>query len=246
MKKKVLTKVMKKDVMEIIKNYIKIKQPEFDDNKLVKDFLTESQKKMQEFVDRFEYPHSLEYKMIIENQDKKFSLRNTIYLSSNQDLIKFDFDEEDTSKFIQFHKLINNIKSFYTYTMPNDFLYLFEDKKDTYEYQKIKEVQNKDEYYIKNLHNCYNSIYRNLFVEDFILKYKDLKKQYRNILTKFESIVFGTKYAVDLFEVINIPEVKTYIENQLKSDCTSISCVSKETIDFVKDYLSTTQEKDVD
>ena len=45
MKKKVLTKAMKKDVMDIIKNYIRTKQPEFDDNKLVKDFLAESQKK---------------------------------------------------------------------------------------------------------------------------------------------------------------------------------------------------------
>ena len=53
MKKKILTKVMKQDVMEIIKKYIKTKQPEFDDEKLVKDFLTESQKKMKEFVDRF-------------------------------------------------------------------------------------------------------------------------------------------------------------------------------------------------
>ena len=246
MKKKVLTKAMKKDVMEIIKKYIKTKQPEFDDYKLVKDFLAESQKKMQEFVDRFEYPKNLEYKMIIEQQEQKFSLKNTNYLRSNQSLIKFDFDEEDISKFVKFHNFNNEIKSFYSYSMPNDFLYLFEDKKDTYEYQKIKEVQNKDVYYTKSLLNCYNSVYNELFVEDFVLKYKELKKQYRNILTKFESIVFGTKYAVDLLEVINIPEVKTYIENQLKSDCTAISCVSKETIDFVKDYLSTTQEKDVD
>jgi len=41
-----------------------------------------------------------------------------------------------------------------------------------------------------------------------------------------------------LLEVINIPEVKTYIENQLKSECTILSCVSKETIDFVKEYLN--------
>ena len=245
MKKKILTKVMKKDVMEIIKKYIKTKQPEFDDDKLVKDFLAESQKKMQEFVDRFEYPINEEDKKILELQDKKFNLRNTRYLGSNQGLIKFDLDE-DISKFTQFHNLNNEIKSFYTYSMPNDFLYLFEDKKDTYEYQKIKEVQNKDVYYTKSLLNCYNSVYNELFVEDFVLKYKDLKKQYRIILTKFESIVFGTKYAVDLLEVINIPEDKTYIENQLKSDCTAISCVSKETIDFVKEYLSTTQEKDVD
>ena len=235
MKKKILTKAMKKDVMEIIKKYIRTKQPEFDDEKLVKDFLDESQKKMQEFVDRFEYPHSLEYKMIIENQDKKFNLRGTRYLASNQNLIKFDFDEEDVSKDIKFFNLNNEIKSFYTYNMPNDFLYLFEDKKDTYEYQKIKEVKNKDS---KSLPGCYNSICNELFVEDFVLKYKDLKKQYRNILSKFESIVFGTKYAVDLLEVINIPEVKTYIENQLKSDCTALSCVSKETIDFVKEYLN--------
>lgn len=235
MKKKVLTKVMKKDVMEIIKKYIKTKQPELDDEKLVKDFLAESQKKMQEFVDRFEYPID---KTAIEKQDQKFNLRDTRYLSSNQDVIKFDFDEEDISKFIQFHSLTSEIKSFFTYSMPNDFLYLFDDKKDTYEYQKIKEVQNKDGYYIKNLLGCYNSVYNELFVEDFVLKYKYLKKQYRNILSKFESIVFGTKYAVDLLEVIDIPEVKTYIENQLKSDCTAISCVSKETIDFVKEYLN--------
>lgn len=238
MKKKILTKVMKKDVMEIIKKYIKTKQPELDDEKLVKDFLAESQKKMQEFIDRFEYPINEEDKKAVKILENKFNLKNTRYLNSNQNLIKFDFDDEDVNRFTQFHNIINEIKSFYTYSMPNDFLYLFEDKKDTYEYQKIKEIQNKDVYYTKNLLNCYNSIYKELFVEDFVLKFKDLKKQYRNILTKFESIVFGTKYAVDLLEVINIPEVKTYIENQLKSDCTAISCVSKETIDFVKEYLN--------
>ena len=231
MKKKILSKAMKKDVMEIIKKYIRTKQPEFDDEKLVKDFLAESQKKMQEFVDRFEYPID---KTAIKQQEQKFSLRSKWYLSANQNPIKFDFDDE--CKNFRFFNLNNEIKSFYTYNMPNDCLYLFEDKKDTYEYQKIKEVQNKDRY--KSLLGCYNIIYNVLFVEDFILKFKELKKQYRNILTKFESIVFGTKYAVDLLDVINIPEVKTYIENQLKSECTAISCVSKETIDFVKEYLN--------
>ena len=238
MKKKVLTKTMKKDVMEIIKKYIRTKQPEFDDEKLVKDFLAESQKKMQEFADRFEYPILDEDKRALKRQEQKFGLRGTIYLSSNQGLIKFDFDEEDVSRFTQFHSFNNNIKSYYKYSMPNDFLYLFEDKKDTYEYQKIKEVQNKDVIYSKDLLGCYNSVYNELFVEDFVLKFKELKKQYRDILTKFESIVFGTKYAVDLLEVINIPEVKIYIENQLKSECTTLSCVSKETIDFVKEYLN--------
>ena len=232
MKKKVLTKVMKQDVMEIIKKYIRTKQPEFDDEKLVKDFLAESQKKMQEFVDRFEYPINEENKTAIKKQEKKFNLRGTWDLYFHQNLIKFDFDDENNG---QYFNLINTIKSFYKYSMPVDFLYLFEDKKDTYEYQKIKEVQNKDS---KNLLGCYDSIYNELFVEDFVLKFKDLKKQYRNILTKFEAIVFGTKYAVDLLEVINIPEVKTYIENQLKSECTTLSCVSKETIDFVKEYLN--------
>ena len=238
MKKKVLTKTMKKDVMEIIKKYIKTKQPELDDEKLVKDFLAESQKKMQEFVDRFEYPINEENKRIIINHEKQFKRRSDWDLYSNSNLIKFDFDEEDISKDVKCFNLNNEVKSFYTYSMPSDFLYLFEDKKDTYEYQKIKEIQNKDVYYTKSLINCYNSIYNELFVEDFVLKFKELKKQYRNILTKFESIVFGTKYAVDLLEVINIPEVKTYIENQLKTDCTAISCVSKETIDFVKEYLN--------
>ena len=246
MKKKILTKVMKKDVMEIIKKYIRSKQPEFDDDKLVKDFLAESQKKMQEFIDRFEYLINEENKRIIINHEKIFKKRSTWDLYSNQNLIKFNFDEEDISKDVQYFNLTNNIKSFYTYSMPNDFLYLFEDKKDTYEYQKIKEIRNKTGEYSGDLRDNYRDVYRNLFVEDFVLKYKELKKQYRNILTKFESIVYGTKYAVDLLEVINIPEVKTYIENQLKSDCTAISCVSKETIDFVKEYLSTTQEKDVD
>ncbi len=238
MKKKVLTKTMKKDVMEIIKNYIKTKQPEFDDDKLVKNFLAESQKKMQEFVDRFEYPTNEEDKNVIKQHEKKFIIRNNWDLYSSSNLIKFDFDEEDISKNVQYLSLMNNIKSFYTYSMPNDFFYLFEDKKDTYEYQKLKEIQFREGSFSKDLRESYRDVYRNLFVGDFILKYKELKKQYRNILTKFESIVFGTKYAVDLLEVINIPEVKTYIENQLKSDCTAISCVSQETIDFVKEYLN--------
>ena len=227
MKKKVLTKTMKKDVMEIIKKYIRTKQPEFDDEKLVKDFLAESQKKMQEFVDRFEYPID---KTAIKKQEQKFNLRGTWDLYSHQNLSKFDFDDENNG---QYFNLTSTIKSFYTYKMPNYFLYLFEDKKDTYEYEKIKEKS-----YHRNLVDSYSDIYRDLFVDDFVLKFKELKKQYRNILTKFESIVFGTKYAVDLLEVINIPEVKTYIENQLKTDCTALSCVSKETIDFVKEYLN--------
>lgn len=246
MKKKVLTKAMKKDVMDIIKNYIRTKQPEFNDVQLVRDFLAESQKKMQEFVDRFEYPINEEDKNVIKQHEKIFKKRNDWDLYSNLNLIKFDFDEEDISKDVQYLGLTNNIKSFYTYSMPNDFLYLFEDKKDTYEYQKLKGVQFREGSFSKDLRDSYRDVYKNLFVEDFVLKYKDLKKQYRNILSKFESIVFGTKYAVDLLEVISIPEVKTYIENQLKSDCTALSCVSQETIDFVKDYLSTTQEKDVD
>lgn len=232
MKKKTLTKAMKKDIMEIIKKYIKTKQPELDDEKLVKNFLAESQKKMQNFVDRFEYPILDEDKKAIKKQEQKFGLRTACYLGYYQKLIKFDFDDNECINCQSFN-LTNTIKSFYTYLMPDDFLYLFEDKKGTYEYEKIKE-----KCYHRNLANCYSDIYRELFVEDFVLKYKYLKKQYRNILTKFESIVFGTKYAVDLLEVINIPEVKTYIENQLKSDCTAISCVSKETIDFVKEYLN--------
>ena len=218
---------MKQDVMEIIKKYIRTKQPEFDDEKLVKDFLAESQKKMQEFVDRFEYPID---KKAIKEQEKKFNLRSTYHLYSNQGLIKFDFDDENTG---QYFNLTNTIKSFYTYSMQGDFLYLFEDKKDTYEYEKIKEKS-----YHRNLVDSYSDIYRDLFVDDFVLKFKELKKQYRDILSKFESIVFGTKYAVDLLEVINIPEVKIYIENQLKSECTTLSCLSKETIDFVKEYLN--------
>lgn len=233
MKKKVLTKTMKKDVMEIIKKYIKTKQPEFDDVKLVKDFLAESQKKMQEFVDRFEYPILDEDKKAIKRQEQKFNLRGTWDLYANITLVKVDFSDEDINKNVQYLTLTNNIKSFYTYNMPNDFLYLFEDKKDTYEYEKIKEKS-----YNNDLCSCYKEIYRDLFVNDFVLKYKDLKKQYRDILSKFESIVFSSKYAVDLLEVINIPEVKTYIENQLKSECTALSCVSQETIDFVKEYLN--------
>lgn len=231
MKKKVLTKAMKKDVMEIIKKYIRTKQPELDDEKLVKDFLAESQKKMQEFVDRFEYPID---KTAIKKQEQKFYLRTNCYLSLYQNPIRFDFDDE--CKNYRIFDLSNIVKSYSNYNMPVDFLYLFEDKKDTYEYQKIKEARDKNN--IKALNICYTYIYRELFVDDFVLKFKELKKQYREILSKFESIVFGTKYAVDLLDVIDLPEVKTYIENQLKTDCTALSCVSKETIDFVKEYLN--------
>lgn len=170
----------------------------------------------------------------IKKQEQKFCLRTNCYLSLHQNQIRFDFDDE--CKNCRTFDLSNIVKSYANYNMPVDFLYLFEDKKDTYEYQKIKEAKDKNN--IKDLRVCYVYIYRELFVDDFILKYKDLKKQYRNILSKFESIVFGTKYAVDLLDVIDLPEVKTYIENQLKTDCTALSCVSKETIDFVKEYLN--------
>ena len=59
-KKKLLTKAMKNDIMDIIKKYIKTKQPEYDDEKLVSTFLTETQQKMQMFIDNFEYPDNEE------------------------------------------------------------------------------------------------------------------------------------------------------------------------------------------
>lgn len=241
-KKKLLTKAMKNDIMDIIKKYIKTNQPEYNDEKQVSTFLTETKQKMQEFIDNFEYPDNEEQKKIINKQDNKFLLRDTRNLTANKTLIKFDFDDEDNSKYVQFFQLYCGIKTFYTYNMGTDFLSNFDDKKDTKEYNIIKKVleDNKNSY--TNLYNCYCIIYRNLFADDFVLKYKKLKKQYRDIVFKFSAVVNNTKYINDLLDVINIPDVKTYIENYLKIKNTAISCINQETLDFVKNYLSTNKK----
>lgn len=241
-KKKLLTKAMKDDIMNIIKKYIKTNQPEYDDEKLVSTFLTETQQKMQEFVDNFEYPDNEEYKKIINKQDNKFSLRYTKTLSSYKNLIKFNFDDEDNSNYVQFFPLYCVIKTFHTYSMSTDFLSKFDDKKDTKEYNIIKKVLDDNKNYHTNLYKCYCIIYNNFYVDEFVLKYKELKKQYRDIVFKFSAVVTNTKYINDLLDIINIPDVKTYIENYLKINNTAISCINQETIDFVKNYLSTNKK----
>lgn len=245
MKKKVLTKAMKTDIMDIIKKYIKTKSPQYNDQKLVEDYLNNAQEKMQQFINNFELPKNKKEKELITEYNTIYGFYNTRCLYALNTLWYFDFDDEEVNKNKISYDLDIKYKTLASYFMPSDFLYLYEDKKDTFEYQKIKQNIEKQGGR-RNLIDCYSDIYREMFVNDFKLKYNKLKKEYRNILTKFEAIVFGTKYAVNLLEVINIPEVKTYIENQLKSDCTALSCVNQDTIDFVKDYLSTTKEKDVD
>lgn len=244
-KKKVLTKAMKIDIMDIIKRYIKTKNPQYNDKELVENYLNEAQEKMQQFVNNFELPKDEKEKELIKKYIRTYNLYNKRCACAFGDLWYFDFDDEEVNKNKRRYDINIVYITLANYNMPNDFLFLYEDKKDTFEYQKIKQNIQKQGGY-RSLADCYADIYREMFVADFVQKYKELKKEYRNILTKFESIVYGTKYAVDLLEVINIPEVKTYIENQLKSDCTALSCVSQDTIDFVKNYLSTTEEKDVD
>lgn len=241
-KKKLLTKAMKNDIMNIIKKYIKTNQPEYDDEKLVSTFLTETQQKMQKFIDNFEYPDNEEHKKIINKQENKFLLRSICVLTANKFLTKFDFDDNDSSKYVQYCSINCDIKSFYTYYMGIDFLYKFDDKKDTEEYNMIKKVLEDNKYSYTNLHNCYCIIYRNFYVDEFVLKYKELKKQYRDIVSKFSAVVTNTKYINDLLDIINIPDVKTYIENYLKTKNTAINCINHETIDFVKNYLSTNKK----
>lgn len=241
-KKKLLTKAMKNDIMNIIKKYIKTNQPEYDDEKLVSTFLTETQQKMQKFIDNFEYPDNEEQKQIINKQNDKFLLRGTYVLTANKHLIKFNFDDNDSNKDVQYCDIYCDIKSFYNYSMGKDFLFKFDDKKDTKEYNMIKKVLEDNKYSYTNLYNCYCIIYRNFYVDEFVLKYKELKKQYRDIVSKFSAVVTNIKYAEDLLDVINIPDVKSYIENYLKTKNTAISCINQETIDFVKNYLSTNKK----
>ena len=152
-KKKLLTKAMKNDIMDIIKKYIKTNQPEYDDKKLVSSFLTETQQKMQKFIDNFEYPDNEEQKKIINKQTNKFLLRDTSILPANKTLTKFDFDDNDCSKDVPYYSIGCDIKTFYTYSMGTDFLDKFDDKKDTEEYNTIKNVLEDNKNYYTTLYN---------------------------------------------------------------------------------------------
>ena len=98
---------------------------------------------------------------------------------------------------------------------------LFKNNVDTV-YDEPKPLDNKDMEKVKTLLSS-------LPIKSHTIDYIKFKEVYENEV-KCTAIIME---AHD-----NIPEVKTYIENQLKSDCKALSCVSKETIDFVKEYLN--------
>ena len=98
---------------------------------------------------------------------------------------------------------------------------LFKNNVDTV-YDEPKPLDNKDMEKVKTLLSS-------LPIQSHTIDYIKFKEVYENEV-KCTAIIME---AHD-----NIPEVKTYIENQLKTDRTAISCVSKKTIDFVKEYLN--------
>lgn len=83
-------------------------------------------------------------------------------------------------------------------------------------------------------------------VQEIQLIIDEKEKQYNEIYKNFTNIIYALKYLDDAVKYFDNDEVKEYVEKQLKVECTSLSTINPQSIDFVKNFLEEKDKKDLD
>lgn len=72
------------------------------------------------------------------------------------------------------------------------------------------------------------------------------EKQYNEIYKNFTNIIYALKYLDDAVKYFDNDEIKEYVEKQLKVECTSLSTINPQSIDFVKNFFEEKDKKELD
>lgn len=220
MAKKLLNKTQKQEILNICKKIILENNPELNDREIVNKQKEEFVEKLQKFVDE-----KFNYSKEIKDFADKYKLWsdchfwNKCYAISYLDG-KYLIEDEIRIKAIQGILV-------YCFDIENPFV----NNTDLSLYEKME-----------NLYDvCRTAIKK--FNEQVEKTSSNLKEQYEEIFKNFKNVVYSLKYVEDVANYFDNKEIQDYCEKLLNSQCTTLSCISNENINFVKNYLQAVNKK---
>lgn len=220
MAKKLLNKTQKQEILNICKKIILENNPELNDREVVNKLKEEFVEKLQKFVDeKFNYPKEVKDFADKYNLWVDCPFWNKCYAISYLD-DKFLIPEEIKIRVIQ--GVLN-----YCFDLKNPFV----SKEELPSYRSMN-----------NLFDvCKEAITKfNTNVEKIS---DNLKEQYEEIFKNFKTVVYSLKYVEDVANYFDNKEIKEYCEGLLNTQCTTLSCINNENVNFVKNYLQAVNKK---
>lgn len=220
MAKKVLNKTQKQEILNICRKIILENNPELNDREIVNKLKDEFIEKLQKFVDeKFNYPKE------VKDFADKYKLWSDCHFWIRCYAISFldgKYLIEDDLKV----KAIQGILV-YNFDIENPFV-----SNDTLSpYEKMGNLYDVCRQAIKQFNQNVEKVSNNL------------KEQYEEIFKNFKNVVFSLKYVEDVANYFDHKEIQEYCEKLLNSQCTTLSCICNENIDFVKNYLQAVNKK---
>lgn len=220
MAKKLLNKTHKQEILNICKKIILENNPELNDREVVNKLRDEFVEKLQKFVDeKFNYPKE------VKDFADKYKLWsdcpfwNRCYGKSYLDNGYLVEDE------IKIKALTGSLC--YNFDIENPFV-----SNDTLSaYDKMENLYDVCRIAIKRFNEKVEKISNNL------------AEQYEEIFKNFKNVVYSLKYVEDVANYFDNKEIQDYCEKLLNSQCTTLSCINNENIDFVKNYLQAVNKK---
>ena len=220
MAKKILNKTQKQDILNICKKIILENNPELNDREVVNKQKEEFVEKLQKFVDeKFNYPKE------VKDFADKYKLWTDCHFWAKCYVISY----LDGKYLIEEELKIKAIQGIlcYNFDIENPFV-----SNDTSSgYRKLENLFDVCQQAIKQFNQDVEKISNNL------------KEQFEEIFKNFKNIVYSLKYVEDVANYFDNKEIQDYCEKLLNSQCTTLSCINNENIDFVKNYLQAVNKK---
>lgn len=220
MAKKILNKTQKQEILDICKKIILENNPELNDREVINKLRNEFAENLQKFVDKkYNYP-----KEVKDFADKYHLWHDHNFWSKCYAKSYIDgknlINDDITVKVIQGALPFN-------FDIENPFV----DNKSLSDYEKME-----------NLYDvCRQAI--NQFNSKVIKIKNNLEEQFEEIFKNFKNIIYSLKYVEDVANYFDNKEIQEYCEKLLNSQCTTLSCINNENINFVKNYLQDVNKK---
>lgn len=210
--------------MNICKKIILKNNPELNDREIINKLKEEFEEKLQKFVDeKFNYPKEV----------KDFADKYKLWYNYNFWIKCYVISYLDGKYLIEDEIKVKAIQGIlhFNFDIENPFV-----SNDTSSgYRKLENLFDVCQQAIKQFNQDVEKVSNNL------------KEQFEEIFKNFKNVVYSLKYVEDVANYFDNKEIQDYCEKLLNSQCTTLSCINNENIDFVKNYLQAVNKKvDID
>lgn len=221
MAKKKINKQHKQDLLEIVKKIILTRHPELDDVKFMEQKAKELEKELQIYIKSILAMPEDVYTYLASNN---YFEQQTRYISVDS---YTNIDPKKGEQITKQYKI--SLNCYMSNQYYRNFLYTTKTgiMKDSPLYSIISE--------------CIFD-----FNEECKIQIKQKEKQYKEIYDNFFKIISSLKYLENVLDYMDDDDIKSYVENQLRIECTTLTTINPQNIDFVKNFLAQRDKKVVD